>query len=78
METNLARLDTFVTQNVILGCDVDTARHYGLIKHQLKIQGRPIPENDLWVAAIAKQYGLTVVTRDEHFNQIGDLSVVMW
>jgi tRNA(fMet)-specific endonuclease VapC len=38
-----------------------------------RLTARPIPENDLWIAAIAIQHGLTLATRDEHFNDVDDL-----
>ena len=57
---------------MILPGSVETARHYGIIKSQLKKKGRPIPENDVWIAAIAKEYDLTLVTRDDHFSYIGE------
>lgn len=75
---NLQRIDQFAASNVVLGCDTDTARHYGEIKNTLRLKGRPIPENDVWIAALAVQHGLTLVTRDEHFNEIEDLQIVLW
>ncbi len=75
---NLARIDEFVDGNVILGCDAETARLYGDIKNRLRIKGRPLPENDLWIAAVAQQYQLTLITRDAHFDEIVDLSIASW
>lgn len=48
---------------------------YGKIKSQLKIEGKPIPENDIWIAACAMAYGLTLVTADKHFSFIKDVSL---
>ena len=62
----------------MLGCDTQTARHYGQVKNQLRVKGRPIPENDLWIAAVARQHALTLVTRDKHFSDIDDLPTVGW
>jgi len=39
---------------------------------------RPIPENDIWIAATAKQYDLTVASRDNHFDAIDGLSLESW
>lgn len=77
-QENLGRLDEFATENVILNCNLETARYYGIIKHQLKVKGRPIPENDIWIAALAMQYGLSVVSRDDHFGAVDNLSSVSW
>jgi tRNA(fMet)-specific endonuclease VapC len=77
-DANLTRIDNLVLMNVVLGCDSDTARHYGDIKNVLRIKGRPLPENDIWIAALARQYDLTLVTRDAHFKQIDGLAVTTW
>lgn len=55
-----------------------TAHHYGLIRHQLRIAGNPIPENDIWIAATAIEHDLTLVTRDTHFASVVGLSSVRW
>ena len=39
-------------------------------------KGKTIPENDIWIAAIAKQHGLTLISRDGHFKEIDGLSVI--
>lgn len=78
VETNLTRIDEFIVGNVVLGCDADTARRYGLVKNGLRLKGRPIPENDIWLAAIALQYDLTLVTRDSHFDSVENLQTVVW
>ena len=67
---NLARIDDFAASNVVLGCDTETARYYGEIKNALRLKGRPVPENDIWIAAIAVQHDLTLVSRDAHFSEI--------
>ena len=77
-EANQARIDGFAASNTILSCDVETAYWYGVVKDELRRKGRPIPENDVWIAAIACQYDLTVVTRDEHFDQVETLKVEAW
>jgi tRNA(fMet)-specific endonuclease VapC len=75
---NLARIDEFAADNVVLGCDTETARQYGRVKNALWIKGRPIPENDIWIAAIALQHDLTLVTRDAHLGEIESLRVAAW
>ena len=55
--------------------DKFVAPYYGKIKAQLKADGHPIPENDIWIAACAMAYGLTVVTADRHFSFIKDISL---
>jgi tRNA(fMet)-specific endonuclease VapC len=75
---NRQRIEQFTQANVILGIDATTATYYGRIKQRLQASGRPIPENDIWIAAIAQQYQLTLITRDQHFQHIAGLAVTSW
>jgi len=75
---NIAQVDELVAGSVVLGCNAETARWYGEIKNTLRLKGRPIPENDLWIAAIALEHDLVVATRDAHFEEIDNLKVEMW
>jgi len=77
-ETNIARINEFAETNSVLTCNTETSRQYGEIKNSLRLKGQPIPENDIWIAAIAKQYGMTLVSRDEHFKEIDDLVTMTW
>jgi len=74
---NIERIKIFAGNTSILSCDSDTALNYGKIKNQLKIKGKPIPENDIWIAAIAKQYDLVIITRDEHFKLVDEITLEM-
>ncbi len=67
---NLKRIDELAIKTPILNCDVKTTQQYGQIKDALRQKGRPIPENDIWIAAIALQHNVTLVTRDAHFEQV--------
>jgi tRNA(fMet)-specific endonuclease VapC len=49
-----------------------------MIKSHLRAKGRPIPENDIWIAAVAMQHRVTVVSRDPHFKEIADLDLQVW
>jgi len=51
----------------------ETAEHYGRIFVQLKRAGTPVPDNDLWIAALALEHDLTLITRDRHFERIPQL-----
>ena len=78
VQQNLRRIDEFAFSSAVLACDLDTAREYGEIKGALQAKGRLIPENDIWIAAIARQHDLTLVTRDEHFKEVKHLKVEVW
>jgi tRNA(fMet)-specific endonuclease VapC len=77
-QANIARVESFTESNVILACDKETARWYGQVKQELRAKGRPIPENDIWIAALAFQHGLTLVSRDRHFDEISSLDIEVW
>lgn len=59
-------------------CDEDTSFRYATIRDNLQLRGLLIPENDMWIAASAIQYGLPLATRDAHFERIPDLVVERW
>ena len=77
-QANLTRIDELATSTSVLPCDLGTAQQYGMIKDSLRARGRPLPENDIWVAAIARQHALTLVTRDEHFKEVEGLQLARW
>jgi len=77
-KANSARIENFAAVNTILACDTGTGREYGRIKKLLHKKGLPIPENDIWIAALAREHGLTLVSRDEHFKKIDELKSVEW
>jgi tRNA(fMet)-specific endonuclease VapC len=51
----------------------ETAEHYARLFIQLKRAGTPVPDNDLWIAALALQHDLMLITRDRHFKCIPQL-----
>ncbi len=77
-EENRAKVEAFAAANMVLSCDLQTCSHYAEIKAALRAKGRPIPENDIWIAAIALQHGLQLAARDPHFEEVDGLGVVKW
>ena len=77
-DRNIARVLEFAYSSTILYPDVSSARKYGEFKYFLKEKGRPVPENDLWVAAIASRYELTLISRDEHFRELEGIPIDNW
>jgi len=51
-----------------------TARHYAEIRIERKTGGCPLPANDLWIAAIARQHDLPVLSRDGHFDRVAEIT----
>ena len=75
---HLAKIQPFLAAVAVLSPGVATAEHYGRLRAQLAKAGTPIPENDIWIAAVAVQHGLTVVSRDEHFGEVTGLPREVW
>jgi tRNA(fMet)-specific endonuclease VapC len=62
----------------ILDVSEGTSIHYAEIRSRLKAQGTPIPANDCWIASLAKQYRLPIVSRDAHFDSVKGIKRVDW
>jgi len=60
----------------IYGIDEDTAEFYAEIINRLRKMGKPIPTNDIWIAAVAFQHGLKLFTNDRHFRHVPGLVLV--
>ena len=56
----------------------DTAAHCATIRQELKKAGNPLPANDVWIAAVARQHDLPVLTRDDHFDTIAGVTRLSW
>ena len=78
VDANIKRVSELAASAQVLNCDADTAQYYGRIKEDLRKAGRPIPENDIWIAAIGMQHELTMVSRDVHFNEVVGLDIESW
>lgn len=78
VQFNLDRLDELLRDIDVLGCDAETSRIYARCKIQLKRKGRPINENDIWIAATAIQHDLSLVSRDNDFAAVEELAWLKW
>ena len=74
---NEAELRRFLASPRVGLLDVteETAERYALILNGLWRAGTPIPTNDIWIAATAMEYGLSVVTTDAHYRNIPQIMV---
>ena len=68
-ESLLNRLLAKPTVGVLLPSR-ETAEHYARIFVQLRRAGTPVPDNDLWIAALVLEHDLVLITRDRHFERI--------
>jgi tRNA(fMet)-specific endonuclease VapC len=62
----------------LIAPDRSTAEIYGEVSLKLRRKGRPIPDNDIWIASIALQHDLSFLTRDSHFREVDGLNLLEW
>ena len=71
-------LDDLESCSDILVVTSETARSYAQIREELRTSGKPIPENDIWIAALCREHGLKIVSRDSHFDSVTGIERVFW
>ncbi|MBT5901673.1 MAG: type II toxin-antitoxin system VapC family toxin [Opitutaceae bacterium] len=74
---NRQQLESFSANARVGTCSLNanTAEFYAAVFTQLKQKGRPIPTNDMWIAASAMQNGLAICTLDAHFESIDGILI---
>jgi len=75
-----SRYEEWLTQNLphaeLQPVTAATADHYADLRLQLKANGTPIPANDLWIAALALELALPLLSNDSHFDHLRGLIVI--
>lgn len=77
-ERELRSIGELLPAVTVLGITAKTAEIFGQIGAELALAGTPIPTNDVWVAALAREHGLPVATDDAHFARVRGLTVLRW
>ena len=74
-EQNLAQLNSFLERPYVTFLPVGsvTADRYSRIMAALRAKGRPIPTNDVWIAAHAMETGADLVSADRHFEHVDQI-----
>ena len=72
---HIAQIQSFLSNCTTLLPDAMTADIYAKIKTILTSKDKPIPENDIWIAATANQYNLPLFTTDNHFKEIDSIRI---
>lgn len=75
---NLRRIHEFAGKCMLIEVTGEVAKRYSELRLQLRAAGRPIPDNDLWIAAACISAGVPLMTRDAHFAHVPALRVVSW
>ena len=71
-------LQEWVSSVTILDIDEETSQSYAAIGLELKRKGKPIPTNDLWIAALCRQHALPILSRDQHFDVVPGIRRLTW
>jgi tRNA(fMet)-specific endonuclease VapC len=74
----LELLDALARESILLNIDQETAAAYAVTREKLRRAGTPIPENDVWIAALAVQHGEPVASRDRHFDHVPGVKRLQW
>jgi tRNA(fMet)-specific endonuclease VapC len=73
-----AWLERYLPTFRLLDITEETAVEYAIIRSELRRIGKPIPANDVWIAALCRQHDLPLLTRDAHFDHIKRLRRHNW
>ena len=78
LRKNLAELDAFIDNPhvTVVPVSLVTADRFGRIAAALRAKGRPIPTNDIWIAAHAMETGADLLSFDAHFVAVDGLAWV--
>ena len=78
LERNVAELGVFLDSPYTVFVDVGpvTADRYSRIATSLRAKGRPIPTNDVWIAAHAMETGADLVSADRHFEHVDGIVLI--
>ena len=68
----------FIADCTILPVLETTTLYYARIREGLRKAGTPIPENDIWISALAMEYGRPILTRDRHFDRIPQIKRIQY
>ena len=71
-------LDAFLKRAEVLAPNTRTIEPYASVRAELKTAGTPIPANDCWIAALAHQHRLPLVSKDRHFDKVAGITRIEW
>jgi tRNA(fMet)-specific endonuclease VapC len=68
----------FIEYSLVMQIDESVAIRYARVRFDLKRQGNPIPENDIWIAAACLVLDVPLLSQDDHFTHVPELQVISW
>jgi len=75
---DIAAVRSFCQNADVLYPDAGTCEHYGDLAARLRKKGKPLPTNDIWIAALALQHDMILATCDPHFQHVPGLKTENW
>ena len=63
---------------LVLDINEPTTQYYAEIVLELQRKGKPIPTNDIWIAALCREHSLPLVSRDRHFDLVAGTKRIEW
>jgi predicted nucleic acid-binding protein len=70
--------DELIRESTVLSIGPDTAVAYAVVRGALRAKGTPIPENDVWISALALQHRLDIASRDSGFDHVAGVRRHSW
>ena len=74
----LPLLEELIRQSTILTIGIETAAAYAVVREALRAKGTPIPENDVWISALAVEHGLEIASRNTDFDRVAGVRRRGW
>jgi tRNA(fMet)-specific endonuclease VapC len=71
-------LDGLIADCTVLDITEQTTHHYAEVALELRQSGKPIPTNDLWIAALCRQHALPLLSHDHHFDVVAGIQRLDW
>jgi predicted nucleic acid-binding protein len=71
-------LNALTLDCLVLNISEETTHHYAEVNLELRQIGKPIPTNDLWIAALCRHYSLPILSRDRHFDFVPGNQRIQW
>ncbi len=75
-DINLPKFREFISRCLPMYITDEVAECYASIRLSLKNRGKPIPENDIWIAAVCVSSNIPLLTKDKHFDNVEELKVL--
>lgn len=67
-----------LSRTTVLDVSQETSARYAEVRLELKGAGTPLPTNDTWIAALCRQHGLPLLSRDTHFDAVAGIRRISW